>query len=382
MRDVRNTVCIILLVLVTFISSVTAEGTLNFYKLIDGNYVSGAPDPNLSSIVITHGWQLSTLSFAELKYQENRLGFLDYLDNGLNGPDDSFPLQDVVDAVNLRAKQDTLSANVFHYNWRDAYSINIVDILNNQVFNAGQDLASQLHNRLEPQAGQEYTQPIHFVGHSAGTLVSASAIHELSVTEYLLQPTQLTVVDGPLDFMSDSTYHSLLPKGSVSYVDNYYGSGALAFGGPIDNTAPGDGGVSIPGLTHSDMHSLLYSPFIEGVDLGVLNPDMPDDWISPILGDVNFNNRPGPQTWQRPLTKVLWLGGSGNWSEDTKWNNIIENEYPDNTPAGTIIFTGPATDFFDVTIDTGLGSTVTLNVNSTIDTLLIGTGDTYSKQRY
>lgn len=186
MRVARYAVCILFLVLAAFIPSVSAVGTLNSYKLINGNYVSGsAPDPNLPSIVITHGWQPSLGgAYADLEYQEDRSGFLDYLANGLNGPDDSFRLKDVVDAVNSRAVQDSLSVNVFHYSWREAYGPNIIDILGNQVFNAGQDLASQLHGKLEPQGSPEYNQQIHFVGHSAGALVSASAIHELSVTEY------------------------------------------------------------------------------------------------------------------------------------------------------------------------------------------------------
>ncbi|MCP5149805.1 MAG: choice-of-anchor D domain-containing protein [Ectothiorhodospiraceae bacterium] len=64
-------------------------------------------------------------------------------------------------------------------------------------------------------------------------------------------------------------------------------------------------------------------------------------------------------------TPATWIGGAGNWNDPGNWSGGV---VPQNTPTET----------FDVVIDnaSGTASVVTLNVNTTIESLTLDAGDT------
>lgn len=295
------------------------SGGLTGYSVVgsgaDGEALTGSINQNLPSIVLTHGWQPNG-DFAQ----------------------DRFPMEKVELAIQKELSGKGISANILKYRWEDAYTDTFLGapIAMAKTDNHGVLLANALEN---------FTEDIHFVGHSYGTLVNAYAIDQLpddfAVAQFtLLDSPETTRLDsipvvGPLvgraAGVDYSKFEQLLDTSKVSYVDNYFTSNLLGnlpgFGNTLEGSAP-NGGVDVNpfyesgnGVGHSEIQSVFYSDWIAS------NSDLSGtadfrsqygDWVS-ALDPETYENRPSPQSWSKPaglLTELLDLGvgiGNGAW---------------------------------------------------------------------
>jgi hypothetical protein len=172
-------------------------------------YPSPTPNPNWSTVVITHGWQP----------EGDR-------NNWMNPPAD---IAKLAQAIHLRIP----NANVLAYLWKDAYSGFLPGPALAATSWAGSDLAGQLRTALGSNYNTAST-PIHFVGHSFGTFVNAYAVAKL-LPWHVQQCTLLDPPINPLAFIgvkltnpqwlsgppsADIFYNNLNPQ-QVDWVDNY-----------------------------------------------------------------------------------------------------------------------------------------------------------------
>lgn len=133
-------------------------------KIFDGTQfvpvtASNTLSNNLITIVLTHGWIPTYLSGNTLF--------------AVNGIDD-WP---TTLAAQLRANGITSGiANIVAWDWRTA-SKGIFPLGAPQINTPGQGVA--LGTNLLTALGAHYSQPIHFIGHSLGTMVNAAAINFL-----------------------------------------------------------------------------------------------------------------------------------------------------------------------------------------------------------
>lgn len=194
-------------------------------------------DPNQMTIVLTHGW-IPTLPL---------IGPV--IPNGgvVGWPTDV--------AAQLRANGIT-SANIVAWNWTNAAMSSLTDPkqAGSQTPQQGIALGQALLNALGPN----YSQPIHFIGHSFGTLVNAYAANYLQGANFaneVVSPTpwpavnmQMTLfdeaevgadkdfnlnsqdlaalADANANLLSSSPYYHALPKQFV-WADNYVSSVGL-----------------------------------------------------------------------------------------------------------------------------------------------------------
>jgi len=125
-------------------------------KIFDGTQfvpvtAANTPSPNLMTIVLTHGW-------------------INPLLPGASGIDD-WP---TTLAANLRANGITANvANIIAWDWRTAAT----GIAPPQINTPSQGVA--LGTNLLAALGANYSHPVHFFGHSLGTMVNAAAINFL-----------------------------------------------------------------------------------------------------------------------------------------------------------------------------------------------------------
>jgi hypothetical protein len=188
---------------------VNCQPTLNYtsgplgstLKIFDGNNfttitANNAPQPNLMTIVLTHGW-------------------INPLLPGPSGIDD-WP---TTMAEQLRANGITAGiANIVGWDWRAAATAPAPP----QINTPGQGAA--LGTNLLAALGAYYSQPIHFLGHSLGTMVNAAAINFLHAdqvpsTQAAVSPTpwprngepfiHVTLFDEAEEATSDTTQSQL-----------------------------------------------------------------------------------------------------------------------------------------------------------------------------
>ena len=117
------------------------------------------PSPNLMTIVMTHGWVQATPDASIT-----------------NTPFDRWPTNM---AVQLQTQGITpATANIVAWDWRYAASASsLLDVGTPEDRTLDQGVA--LGEALQHYLGAAYSRPLHFLGHSLGTLVNASAINYL-----------------------------------------------------------------------------------------------------------------------------------------------------------------------------------------------------------
>jgi len=250
--------------------------------LLTGGFTvcEGNIDPGKPSIVITHGWQVT---------------------GTYNGEPPPW-VQGMVDEIKKRLnKEGSLAVNILTYNWKEAYSP-VFSFPAGFIDGHGNNLAAKLSDLLGPS----YSQEIHFIGHSYGSLVNAKAVNRLHEMRPEIQITQFTILDAPiralanlggyLTWFGQAIFHALLPSHpAVGWVDNYYGSNLFidpAFGWPVLNAAPSDG-LQVPG-SHEDVHERYRETICKGADCENTVTTFGFNY-SAILS--NFTNRPAPQKW-------------------------------------------------------------------------------------
>jgi hypothetical protein len=127
-------------------------------------------DPNQMTIVLTHGWTpINPLTGAPLSTPDG----VDSWPTGM--------------AAQLRASGIT-TANIVAWNWVDASKAVLPGTAAAQTPGQGIQLGQALLNTLGPS----YSHPIHFVGHSLGTLVNAYAANFLQGANFAGEPVSPT----------------------------------------------------------------------------------------------------------------------------------------------------------------------------------------------
>ena len=191
--------------------------------------ISGDIAPGRPTVVITHGWQPQKLSYAATPPSW---------------------VTEMADAIKSKVEQ----VNVLTLTWSEAYGfVSIVGFAGDTSCH-GEDLAYYLLN----QPGLSADQPIHFIGHSLGTLVNAHAANILAKNNRT--KLQVTLLDHPLAPLerSDTRFfqNTLTPGTAFIWVENYYGDqrspvGDLlpAVGVPVE----GAYNLQVPG-DHSGVH--------------------------------------------------------------------------------------------------------------------------------
>jgi hypothetical protein len=175
-------------------------------KLFDGTAFAdvtakNAPNTNVMTIVLTHGWVIPLLP----------------------GPDgiDGWPTKM---AANLRTNGITAEiANIFAWDWRTAATAPWPP----QMKTPGQGVA--LGTNLYAALGATYSQPLHFLGHSLGTMVNSAAINflhgdKVPATRGEMSPApwpksgapfiHVTLFDDAAEVTANTTYSQLLFDGN------------------------------------------------------------------------------------------------------------------------------------------------------------------------
>ena len=189
-----------------------------------------APSPNLMTIVMTHGWVNTNT----------------YDSTIMNTPFDQWPTNM---AMQLQSQGVTpANANILAWDWRYA-AMSWLDPTPpaNRAPSQGELLGSNILYWLGP----DYTNHIHFLGHSLGTLVDAAAINFLhgdrtahqpiSPTPWTNAPVQVTLFDEAEiaaelnNFLEDPTLYTSQQPMPVwfTWADNY----VSIFGSPHQNVA-------------------------------------------------------------------------------------------------------------------------------------------------
>jgi hypothetical protein len=239
------------------------------------------PDPSKDTVVITHGWQPAD-AFGE---PTEPPGWVFHMANQIN---------------NVLGHS---AVNICKFFWPNAFTLS-AGYSRAHAIRAGEDLADSLWTRLGSSV--ETLPRIHFIGHSHGSAVNASAISNLAQTGRLSRfALQNTILDAPqadkLTYgaiaaafllpapfdtavaatavggaLSESWFRDHLVHPRLIWVDNYFGStlrGGL--GSRLLGAAP-DGGHEYQGG-----HSGAYQMYIEtmadgsgelGFDHSILQP--------------------------------------------------------------------------------------------------------------
>ncbi|MEO5957515.1 MAG: immunoglobulin domain-containing protein [Opitutaceae bacterium] len=184
------------------------------------------------TVVITHGFQLDAIGSGP-------------------PPDWTSPMRDAVRSRLLTPDK----ANVLVFWWEDAYRLNPIAAASRTASNG-----SLLAEKLKEKLGESYSRPIHFIGHSFGTVVGAVAISNLRG----FQNIQVTILDSPNNLPSrfisiGAEIFFAVTLWQAGYVDNYYGNGIGSIA-PLDFPAVGgplliaDINRLFPGANHGGVH--------------------------------------------------------------------------------------------------------------------------------
>jgi hypothetical protein len=178
---------------------------LEVFNPSSGTFGSGTVNPSLPTIVLTHGWQDSPSGWVS-----NMAGLINAdIVHDLNGP--STPV------------------NIVAWNWSSEADTPQLGYATSRTQEEGAGLGEALSATL----GSNYQQPIHFLGHSLGTLVDAEAVNVFhshdpnsQIQDTLFDDAEvanladgLSVVPPPLGSPLWAT--SIPEDGSYAYLDNY-----------------------------------------------------------------------------------------------------------------------------------------------------------------
>jgi hypothetical protein len=273
-------------------------------------------DPAFPTVVLTHGWQKESDS-----------------NWSASGPSGFQTL-----AANVRGRfiqEDRRNVNILIFTWKDAYQwLGAWHVAGSSAEGAGKRLAKLLTIRL----GTDYSQPIHFVGHSYGCFVNAAAAGQLfagmSGPRWAKMPTskqQRRVHITPLDpafqdltqWSPDSYLRLLAGVKTIGSIDHYYAKSLTATGVPIPGTGPQRGGKNV------------YS------ELGTLQLNHSEVW------EVWYQRTVYEKAQQTGFFYSIALGEKGGWSslvKDFPWpedtsslmTRVIYSDTANSTPAAII----------------------------------------------
>ena len=129
-----------------------------------GSFTANPPfplDKSRMTVVLTHGWNSDPTGWATAM------------------------------AALMVAKLGTAAPNIVAWDWRDTAKATFPGTPAAQTYGQGTTLGQALANALGPN----YSKPIHFIGHSLGTLVNANAADYLHGNGFAWTNTQMTLFD-------------------------------------------------------------------------------------------------------------------------------------------------------------------------------------------
>ena len=300
----------------------SSRATSIFLNNIEGITILDKFDENAPTYVITHGWQPGA----------------DYLDDSWDGFDQRVMPEvqkEILNAIGSRlaSATDPTNANIIIFEWEGAYTggdwdaelkINASRQARDNADYAGVLLGNALQNIL----GDNYSEDLHFIGHSYGTVVNGLATHYLEDLDLLkhADDIQFTTLDSPtaapVGFaprLNEDWFINNLSN-NVDYLDNYYGYNSTfdiieAYGEPLDganlNQAVDYWHGNVGSKFYPDL--ILKGPDAEtnpiGFDIWPYDHKF-NDWITPMLAtnwderlnaDENFANAGGNQ-WVVPVS--------------------------------------------------------------------------------
>jgi len=272
-----------------------------------GVQVSGAFDHDAPTYVITHGWQPGG----------------DYTSEGWDFSDQLMPefQSKVGDAIleRLAGEESVSKANLLFFEWEGAYTAGEFAKWDGKWIWQGSadarpnaEYAGVLLGRaLADKFGGDYSQDIHFIGHSFGTIVNATATRFLE-KRLGTGEIQFTTLDAPTDPPADGfapnfdrEWFAYNLSSNVDYFDNYYGRVGLF---PPDVEAYGEDlyqasiNFQVNDASHTEVGQDFYPNVITSgkydfkIPLSPFDDDPPSDWITPLL--ASYNSRPGAQRFE------------------------------------------------------------------------------------
>ena len=237
----------------------------------------GRIDPNLPTVVITHGWQPFTSYGGVLPSWVELMG--DEIKERLTRAE--FP-----------ESIDGQRANIIFFSWPEAYTIAPKGLLYASSYTDAQ--GAKLAAELERLLGSNYSQDIQFIGHSLGTIVNGYAVGKFPHGGR----TQFTVLDAPLKFTyySQQFFQDHLSSVDVTWVDNYIATRQLSVtpgvGQPITGAAL-NGGY----LFETD-HSGIHKKYRESITTDSSTAGFYNSVLLGLQGGFDGNDRPAPQVWR------------------------------------------------------------------------------------
>jgi pimeloyl-ACP methyl ester carboxylesterase len=327
----------------TEIGSPTIPTDTNHFKVyVNGNFVSGAAlNPNKMTVVLTHGWNGSLSDWAEYMAQIiwKRIGS---------------------NAVNIVAWD---WSGEDHSDWE-----HMTDIA---AETPGEGVA--LGTNLVAALGANYSQRIHFIGHSMGTLVNAAAANYVHSHGFSWTNTQMTLCDdaeiawgiganGGWQFTTTlpQSLFRLIPNTSTS--EPYWGQ-ALP-----NHFAWADNYISAVGLIHTNAANAILSYTYPGIvgDINTLLSEFDnfhdyshffyEDTIEPGI----FNN--GGQT------NATYLGFINSWEGGGFGSRQAANTYFYQDPNGLELNLAPIDSVTANTmLNARLGNFLSIGVSSAED---------------
>jgi hypothetical protein len=217
------------------LGSTTGDSLAQGHCMVDGKIERGLP-----SVVITHGWRYRNSEFSKPpeKLLELGLDIRQRLDGGRS-------------LAPIRGRR----VNVIYFLWPEA-SLPLKDgagrfvALVKEWCRAGDPAQAEgavLASELRRLLGNDYRQPVHFIGHSSGALVNAFAVRNLADGSGWRSDVQFTILDAGIRWtlLADKGFRRLLPDTGlvrVLWVDNYVGIPGVAVGTKLPGAGPGRSG--------------------------------------------------------------------------------------------------------------------------------------------
>ena len=327
----------------TEIGSPTILTDTNHFKVyVNGNFVSGAAlNPNKMTVVLTHGWNGSPSDWAEYVAQIiwKRIGS---------------------NAVNIVA-----------WDWSAESKSDFFHLTDIAAKTPGEGKA--LGTNLVAALGANYSQRIHFIGHSLGTMVNAAAANYVHSNGFSWTNTQMTLCDDAeiawgIGANGGWQFTTTLPQSLFRLIPNTSTSQPY-WGQALPNQfAWADNYISAVGLLHTNAANAILSytyPSIVG-DINILMGEFNnfhsyahffyEDTIEPGI----FNN--GGQT------NATYLGFINSWEGGGSASRQATNTFFYQDPNGLELNLAP-TDFVTASavLNARLGNFLSIGVSSAED---------------
>lgn len=234
-------------------------------------------DPNKPTVIVTHGWQPTGAYDGTIE----NVSFT----------------KEFAEAIADRTGGDV---NVVGFVWDDAYDKTFSDFIDTEAgidreidTSIGVDLGIRLAAMIGKQA-EDYSQPIHMIGHSWGSAVNARAA---KIADRLgLEIAQVTTLDAPIGYSIDpKNYERLVGRGDIPLLDNYFGTASTKLPGVVIGS-PIDGWEIDGGTPYDTDHSGVWETYLDTINLPVAD----GFFYSAVLGEAG-----GYETLAKPKSGTI-----------------------------------------------------------------------------